>query len=74
MCLRRIMRRACATPPCSSAGIRYVALVPALVHQMGTAYPSCARAASDLGDLRFEETNFQQMARTRAGGASSMDG
>jgi len=53
--LRRIMRRAMRMPTCSLQGSLMWRLVPALVQQMGTAYPSCRRAASD-SEVRFEET------------------
>jgi alanyl-tRNA synthetase len=61
--LRRIMRRAmrhahmlgCKDP-------LLWRLVPALVQQMGTAYPELLRAQALISEtLRFEETNFKQM-------------
>src|ERR1700737_2078087 len=61
--LRRIMRRAmrhahmlgCKDP-------LMWRLVPALVQQMGTAYPELPRAQPLISEtLRFEETNFKQM-------------
>src|SRR5712672_92398 len=61
--LRRIMRR--AMRHVHMLGCRdplMWRLVPALVQQMGTAYPELPRAQPLISEtLRFEETNFKQM-------------
>jgi alanyl-tRNA synthetase len=61
--LRRIMRR--AMRHAHMLGCRdplMWRLVPALVQQMGTAYPELPRAQPLISEtLRFEETNFKQM-------------
>jgi len=61
--LRRIMRR--AMRHAHMLGCRdplMWRLVPALVKQMGTAYPELPRAQPLISEtLRFEETNFKQM-------------
>ena len=61
--LRRIMRRAMRHAHILGCKDPLVwRLVPALVQQMGTAYPELLRAQALISEtLRFEETNFKQM-------------
>jgi alanyl-tRNA synthetase len=61
--LRRIMRRAMRHAHMLGCRDPVVwRLVPALIQQMGTAYPELLRAQALISEtLRFEETNFKQM-------------
>jgi alanyl-tRNA synthetase len=61
--LRRIMRRAMRHAHMLGCKDPLIwRLVPALVQQMGTAYPELLRAQALISEtLRFEETNFKQM-------------
>src|SRR5690349_5191841 len=61
--LRRIMRRAMRHAHILGCKDPLIwRLVPALVQQMGTAYPELLRAQALISEtLRFEETNFKQM-------------
>jgi alanyl-tRNA synthetase len=61
--LRRIMRRAMRHAHLLGCKDPLVwRLVPALVQQMGTAYPELLRAQALISEtLQFEETNFKQM-------------
>jgi alanyl-tRNA synthetase len=61
--LRRIMRRAMRHAHILGCKDPLVwRLVPALVQQMGSAYPELLRAQALISEtLRFEETNFKQM-------------
>ena len=50
-------------------------LVPALVREMGAAYPELIRAEPLITEtLRLEETSFQHDARARPGAARRGDG
>jgi alanyl-tRNA synthetase len=61
--LRRIMRRAMRHAHILGCKDPLIwRLVPALLQQMGTAYPELLRAQALISEtLRFEETNFKQM-------------